>query len=48
MKSNITGKTKLIVLFGSPVSHSKSPSMQNGVGAALDPDLPEWDNYFKH
>ena len=39
MKSNITGKTKLISLLGSPVSHSKSPSMQNGVFEALGMDF---------
>lgn len=39
MKSSITGKTKLISLLGSPVSHSKSPSMQNGVFEALGLDF---------
>lgn len=34
-KSRLTGKTKLIALLGSPVSHSKSPTMQNGVFEAL-------------
>ena len=38
MKSNITGKTKLISLLGSPVSHSRSPGMQNGVFDALGLD----------
>lgn len=38
MKSRISGKTKLISLLGSPVSHSKSPSMQNGVFQALGLD----------
>ena len=35
MKSNITGKTRLITLLGSPISHSKSPAMQNGVFEAM-------------
>lgn len=38
MKSEITGKTKLIGLIGSPVCHSRSPSMQNGVFEALNLD----------
>jgi shikimate dehydrogenase len=38
MKSNITGKTQLIALLGSPVSHSRSPSMQNGVFEAMGLD----------
>ena len=38
MKFSITGKTKLISLLGSPVSHSRSPSMQNGVFEALGLD----------
>ena len=39
MKSTITGKTQLISLMGSPVSHSRSPSMQNGVFEALGLDF---------
>lgn len=39
MKPNITGKTRLISLLGSPVSHSRSPSMQNGAFAALGLDF---------
>jgi len=39
LKSRITGKTKLIALLGSPVSHSKSPGMQNGVFEALGLDF---------
>jgi shikimate dehydrogenase len=38
MKTRITGKTQLISLLGSPVSHSKSPRMQNGVFEALGLD----------
>jgi shikimate dehydrogenase len=38
MKSTITGKTQLISLLGSPISHSKSPSMQNGVFEAMGLD----------
>ena len=38
-KSRISGKTKLIALLGSPVSHSKSPGMQNGVFEALGLDF---------
>jgi shikimate dehydrogenase len=38
MKSTITGKTRLISLLGSPVSHSRSPGMQNGVFEALGLD----------
>jgi shikimate dehydrogenase len=36
---NITGKTQLISLLGSPVSHSRSPSMQNGAFQALGLDF---------
>lgn len=36
--SRISGKTRLIALLGSPVSHSKSPQMQNGVFEALGLD----------
>jgi shikimate dehydrogenase len=39
LRSRITGKTKLIALLGSPVSHSKSPGMQNGVFEALGLDF---------
>jgi shikimate 5-dehydrogenase len=39
MKSTITGKTQLISLMGSPVSHSRSPNMQNGVFEALGLDF---------
>ncbi len=39
MKSQITGKTKMISLLGSPISHSKSPSMQNGVFEAKGLDF---------
>lgn len=39
VKSRLTGKTQLIALLGSPVSHSKSPGMQNGVFEALGLDL---------
>lgn len=39
MKPSITGKTRLIALLGSPVSHSKSPGMQNGVFEALGLDF---------
>ncbi|CAM5184025.1 shikimate dehydrogenase (NADP(+)) OS=Castellaniella defragrans OX=75697 GN=HNR28_000940 PE=4 SV=1 [Castellaniella defragrans] len=35
----ITGKTRLIALLGSPVSHSQSPAMQNGVFKALGLDF---------
>ena len=38
MKSNITGRTRLIALLGSPISHSKSPAMQNGVFEAMGLD----------
>lgn len=38
-RSRITGKTRLIALLGSPVSHSKSPGMQNGVFEALGLDF---------
>jgi len=38
MKTRISGKTKTIGLIGSPVSHSRSPSMQNGVFQALGLD----------
>jgi shikimate dehydrogenase len=38
MKTRITGKTQLISLLGSPVSHSKSPGMQNGAFEALGLD----------
>jgi len=38
-RSRITAKTKLIALLGSPVSHSKSPQMQNGVFEALGLDF---------
>lgn len=36
--SRITGKTRLIGLFGSPVSHSRSPVMQNSVFEAMGLD----------
>ena len=39
MTTTITGKTRLISLLGSPVSHSKSPRMQNGVFQALGLDF---------
>ena len=39
MKLSISGKTQLIGLLGSPISHSKSPSMQNGVFEALGLDF---------
>ena len=39
MKPSISGKTRLISLLGSPVSHSKSPRMQNGVFKALGLDF---------
>ncbi|MEN9543699.1 MAG: shikimate 5-dehydrogenase [Pseudomonadota bacterium] len=38
-RRRITGKTKLIALLGSPVSHSRSPQMQNGVFEALGLDF---------
>lgn len=38
-KPRISGKTRLIALLGSPVSHSKSPGMQNGVFEALGLDF---------
>lgn len=38
-RNRISGKTGLIALLGSPVSHSKSPSMQNGVFEALGLDF---------
>lgn len=38
-KHRISGKTQLIALLGSPVSHSKSPGMQNGCFEALGLDL---------
>ena len=37
--SRLGGKTRLIALLGSPVSHSKSPQMQNGVFEALGLDF---------
>ncbi len=39
MKTSITGKTRLVALLGSPVSHSKSPAMQNAAFAATGVDL---------
>ncbi len=38
MKENISGTTQLIALLGKPVSHSKSPAMQNGIFAELGLD----------
>jgi shikimate dehydrogenase len=38
LMSGISAKTKLIALLGSPVSHSKSPIMQNGAFKALGLD----------
>jgi len=38
-RTRLSGKTKLIALLGSPVSHSKSPQMQNGVFEALGLDF---------
>lgn len=38
MQSRITGKTRVIGLFGSPVSHSRSPVMQNSVFEAMGLD----------
>lgn len=37
--SRISGKTRLIGLLGSPVSHSRSPVMQNSVFEAMDLDF---------
>lgn len=37
-RSRLTGKTRLIGLFGSPVSHSHSPVMQNSVFEAMGLD----------
>jgi len=37
--SRISGKTRLIGLFGSPVSHSRSPTMQNTCFEAMGADL---------
>ena len=34
-----SGKTRLVALLGSPVAHSRSPKLQNGVFAALGVDL---------
>lgn len=34
-----SGKTRLVALLGSPVSHSRSPRLQNGVYEALGVDL---------
>lgn len=39
MASRITGTTRLVGLFGSPVSHSRSPLMQNTVFEAMGLDL---------
>lgn len=39
MTSRISGKTGLIALLGSPVSHSRSPVMQNAVFHAMGIDL---------
>ena len=38
MSIEISGKTRLIALFGDPVSHSKSPAMQNASFSALGLD----------
>ena len=38
MASRISGKTQVIGLFGSPVSHSRSPIMQNSVFEAMGLD----------
>lgn len=38
MQSRITAKTRVIGLFGSPVSHSRSPVMQNSVFEAMGLD----------
>lgn len=38
MASRITGKTKVIGLFGFPVSHSRSPIMQNSVFEIMELD----------
>lgn len=35
----ISGKTRLVALLGSPISHSKSPGMQNGCFEALGLDF---------
>lgn len=39
MRMNISGKTRLISLLGSPVHQSKSPGMQNGLFEALGLDF---------
>ena len=39
MTSRISGKSRLIALLGSPVSHSKSPVMQNAVFEAMGLDF---------
>ncbi len=39
MRAGITGKTRLIALLGSPVSHSKSPGMQNACFQAVGADF---------
>lgn len=36
--SRISGKTRLVALFGSPVAHSRSPALQNGAFEALGLD----------
>ena len=39
MFANVTGKTKILGIFGDPVAHTLSPHMHNAAFRALDLDM---------